>query len=124
MTTPDRSISRLRTACVGTLLCASALWLVGCGETVYDPKPKATRESGVGVEMQPPPSRNEPPVVGPVSAPGNTTVAPELPPNAAAAEALPQTTDGTRKPAQEADANPKPMPGQNNDHSAPLATPR
>jgi len=33
-------------------------------------------------------------------------------------------TDGTRKPAQEAEAAPeeKPMPGQNNDHSAPLST--
>ena len=28
-------------------------------------------------------------------------------------------TDGTRKPAQESDT--KPMPGQNNDHSAPLS---
>ena len=31
-------------------------------------------------------------------------------------------TDGTRKPAQESDT--KPMPGQNNDHSAPLSPAR
>jgi hypothetical protein len=30
--------------------------------------------------------------------------------------------DGTRKPAQESDT--KLLPGQNNDHSAPLSTPR
>lgn len=31
-------------------------------------------------------------------------------------------TDGTRKPAQESDT--KLLPGQNNDHSAPLSTPK
>lgn len=47
-------------------------------------------------------------------------------PPASATPMDPETTetDGTRKPALEPEAAPilKPMPGQNNDHSAPLST--
>ena len=111
-----------RAAGVSAWACASSLWVVGCGETVYEPEPVSARQPAAGAEVQPPPSLNQPMVVGPVSAPGNTAVAPELPPNAAASEPVPSPTDGTRKPAQVSDA--KPMPGQNNDHSAPLASPR
>lgn len=46
-----------------------------------------------------------------------------IPPGSAAKEDPAQgQTDGTRKPAQESDT--KLLPGQNNDHSAPLGTGR
>lgn len=49
--------------------------------------------------------------------PGVPPAASVFPPGPVATE-----TDGTRKPAQTPAAAPKPMPGQNNDHSAPLST--
>ena len=58
----------------------------------------------------------------------NTSVPPAAsvfpPANSVQAEPVEKETDGTRKPSQEPEAMPvlKPMPGQNNDHSAPLST--
>lgn len=54
----------------------------------------------------------------PVEDPGVPPAATVFPPGAGPA---PTETDGTRKPAQTPAAVPKPMPGQNNDHSAPLS---
>lgn len=61
-------------------------------------------------------------MVPPVLPQNPTTDAPALPANAAQADPIPQPTDGVRRPAQQSDD--KPMPGQNNDHSAPLTPAR
>jgi hypothetical protein len=92
------------------------LWLTACDKTpTAQPTP---------IVNQPVPAES-----GATAGSGaNTSVPPAesvFPPaNAAQAEPVLKETDGTRKPAQEPEAMPvlKPMPGQNNDHSAPLST--
>ena len=64
-----------------------------------------------------------PDTANPAATPPNpATEAPVLPPNAAQGDPIPKPTDGVRRPAQQSDD--KPMPGQNNDHSAPLTPSR
>lgn len=84
---------------------ACVLWLVACGKTEVPPTPQAT-----------------PAMVPPAQPPTSATEAPTLPPNAAQGDPIPKPTDGVRRPAQQSDD--KPMPGQNNDHSAPLTPSR
>lgn len=90
--------------------CASAgvLWLTGCEKTVTPTEPQ---QAPAVVPL----------VVPPMVTPAPTET-PALPPNAAQGDPIPKPTDGVRRPAQQADD--KPMPGQNNDHSAPLTPSR
>ena len=94
-------------------LCASALWLGACDKTPTSPptpvvSQPASTESGVAVGSVPDPSL-----------PSAKSVFPSA--NNTQADATPSRSDGTRNPDQESTpATDKPMPGQNNDHSAPL----
>ena len=89
-------------------LCACVMSLSACDKKPSDP---------------PTPVLSSPVPVG-TGTPAGTPTDPSLP---SAASVFPSgttdpalaKTDGTRKPAQESDT--KPMPGQNNDHSAPLS---
>ena len=99
----------MNTSSVLIALCACVTCLTGC-----DKKPSDA----------PMPVLSSPVPVGAVT-PAGTPTDPSLPsassvfPSGTTDPALAKT-DGTRKPAQESDT--KPMPGQNNDHSAPLST--
>ena len=88
------------------VLCASVLLVSACDKTpTQPPLPTATQPATA-------PSAADPsvPSAESVFAPGN----------AAKTDPTLGQTDGTRKPAQASDT--KLMPGQNNDHSAPLST--
>ncbi|UCU93182.1 hypothetical protein [Hydrogenophaga taeniospiralis] len=93
-------------------LCASVVLLTACDKTAPAPptpmlsqpvaaEPGATASSEVNT-----------------SVPSAESVLP--PANAASADPALGATDGTRKPKQESET--KLLPGQNNDHSAPLNT--
>lgn len=73
---------------------------------------------------QPPTPTMSQPAVAPSAADPSVPSAASVfaPGNGAKADPAPGNTDGNRKPAQESDT--KLLPGQNNDHSAPLSTPR
>jgi hypothetical protein len=95
-------------------LCASVLWLGACGESSTTPptpmvnKPVATESAATA---------------GAVTDPSLPSAASVLPPaDAAKADQTPGPSSGTRSVAQESTATP--MPGQNNDHSAPLGPPK
>jgi hypothetical protein len=88
------------------VLCASVLFVSACDKTpTKPPLPTATQPANA-------PSAADPsvPSAESVFAPGSS----------AKDEPALGKTDGTRKPAQESET--KLMPGQNNDHSAPLST--
>lgn len=98
MNTPSRGIALL----------ASAFLLMGCDRAPTTP---------------PPTSNALPPATAPATDPSVPPTESVIPPGSAAKEDPAQgQTDGTRKPAQESDT--KLLPGQNNDHSAPLGTQR
>ncbi len=84
-------------------VCAAACvpWLAGCDRTHSSPE------------------RPLVPLVPAVTPPLPTMDTVVLPPIRAKEDPTPKATDGVRRPAQQSDD--KPMPGQNNDHSAPLS---
>lgn len=96
-----------------TAFCTGVLLLAGCDKTPPNVLPTPTVDA---------------PLRGESGARAGPTVDPSLPttgsafPSGTANKADPTlaTPDGTRKPAKESTG--APMPGQNNDHSAPLAT--
>lgn len=94
------SVQPIRLLCCASAL-ASVLWLAACDKT-----------------EAPPVHQETPAMVPPATPPNPATKAPVLPPNAAQGDPIPKPTDGVRRPAQQSDD--QPMPGQNNDHSAPL----
>lgn len=98
----------MNTSLVWVALFAVGSLLTGCDRTTPTPS----------LSTAPPPATA--PVTTDPSVPATETV---IPPGSVAKEdpALGQT-DGNRKPAQESDT--KLLPGQNNDHSAPLGTSR
>lgn len=92
-------------------LCACVLGLSACDRTPTAP-PTAMVEKPVPTESV---AR-----VGPATDPSLPSAQSVFPPaSAATADPTPGRPDGTRNPAQEAIGTP--MPGQNNDHSAPVA---
>lgn len=96
----------MRTPFALIALFSSVLWLGACDKTPTAP-PTPITESG---------ARAGP--VGDPSLPSTESVFP--PANTNTAKPTVAATDGERNPAQESKG--LPMPGQNNDHSAPLDT--
>lgn len=92
-------------------LCASVMLLVACDKTTpAPPTPMLTQP------LEAKTSATTDAVVQP-SVPSAGTVLPPV--NAGPADPALGETDGTRKPKQESEE--KLLPGQNNDHSAPLS---
>lgn len=96
-------------------LCACVLSLAACDRTPSADPPIPVADKPAPAEA----GAAEPGISVPV--PPAASVFP--PQNATPTEPT-KETDGTRKPAMEPEeaAIPKPLPGQNNDHSAPLST--
>jgi len=91
-------------------LCAGVLSLGACDKTPTTP-------SAPLVDM--PAQTGSGATAGPVADPSLPSAASVFPPASAAnADSMVGRSDGTRRPAQESTATP--MPGQNNDHSAPV----
>lgn len=86
------------------LLSASALWLSACDKT----------------PTTPPSPRVSTPVTTESGAARNPVADPSLPTTTSAVPQVRGPTDGTRVPSKESTS--MPMPGQNNDHSAPLSS--
>lgn len=93
---------------------ASVLWLGACDKTPTTP-PKPIADMPLPAESG---ARAGP--VGDPSVPSTESVFP--PTNANTAKPTVALSDGERNPAQASKG--LPMPGQNNDHSAPLDTPK
>lgn len=96
-------------------LCAVALLLGACDKTPLSP-PKPTLSSPVPAESGTTPAA---PVADPSLPPAESVFPPGS--DAKSDPALGET-DGTRKPKEESEE--KLLPGQNNDHSAPLSPPK
>lgn len=99
----------MKTPLTLTALCAGALLLAGCDKTTPKPPEPRIDQAGPGFGTT-----------------AETTTNPQVPPAETvfpAGSTQPQATrtDGLRRPALEAPAN-TPLPGQNNDHSAPLSS--
>ena len=94
----------MNTLWTSILLGACSLWLSACDKTpTTPPSPmvvkSVTNEPGVAV---------------------NPVTDPSMPTTPSAVPAAREPTDGTRVPSKESTS--APMPGQNNDHSAPLSS--
>lgn len=98
------------TPCAVIALCACAMCLSACDKT----------------PVKPPTPALSMPLPGAARATAGASTDPSLPPAESVfppgTAARTDATDGTRKPAQTSDT--VPLPGQNNDHSAPLSTAR
>lgn len=97
---------------------ACVMWLSGCDNNKTSPATSSDRAvtSPMTAPIMPPLA---PPLVPPALPSPTSTDAAALPPNAAENEPTTKATDGVRRPAQATDD--QPVPGQNNDHSAPLS---
>lgn len=91
-------------------LCATVMFLGACDRTSPTP-PKPTIDSPAPIGATAPPA----PVADPSLPPTESVIPPG---SAAKSDPALGETDGTRKPKQESEQ--KLLPGQNNDHSAPL----
>lgn len=92
-------------------LCASVMFLGACGKTTPAPPKPVINPSVPNLSGG---------TSGAVANPGVPSAGSVFPPsNGGSGDPAQSKTDGTRKPAQESDT--LPMPGQNNDHSAPLS---
>lgn len=92
-------------------LCAGVVFLGACDKTTPAPPKPIINQPGLNESGATTGSVANPPV------PSAESVL--MPGNAATADPALGETDGTRKPKQESDV--KLLPGQNNDHSAPLS---
>lgn len=98
----------MKTPMASITLCAAVMFLGACDKTTPAPPEPIVNQPGL----------SEPgPTTGSVANPPVPSAESVFPPGKAVDPALGET-DGTRKPKQESDV--KLMPGQNNDHSAPL----
>lgn len=95
-------------------LCAAVMSLSACDKTAPTP-PKPTMDNPAPTGSGVPP----PPVADPSLPPAESVFPPGS--DAKSDPALGET-DGTRKPKEESEE--KLLPGQNNDHSAPLSPPK